>query len=64
MEVLDAKLDVIKCKIAEEESKAQSLLTKQDIVKFLRKTLRKKPKQMIKLPVKKIIPYGDKVEIY
>lgn len=64
MEELDAKLDIVKCKIAVEESKAQALLTKQDIVKFLRKTLRKEPKQMIKLLVRKIILYDDKVEIY
>ena len=64
MEELDAKLDVVKCKIAVEESKTQSLLTKQDIVKFLRKTLRKDPKQMINLLVRKIILYDDKVEIY
>ncbi len=64
MEELDAKLDIVKCKIAVEESKAQSLLTKQDIVKFLRKTLRKEPKQMIKLLIRKIVLYDDKVEIH
>ena len=35
-----------------------------DIKKFLRKALKKEPRLMIKLLVKEVILYDDKVEIY
>lgn len=61
---LEDKLNTVKCKIAVEENETKFILTKQDIIKFLRKAVKNEPKQMLKLLIKKIILYDDKVEIY
>ena len=39
-------------------------ISKEDIIKFISKCIKKEPLQMIKLLVKEIILFDDKVEIY
>ncbi len=64
VEELEAKLEILAGKIAFEESKNKILLTKTDIKRFLSKAIRKEPVQMIRIIVKEIILYDDRVEIY
>ncbi len=64
IEELEAKLDVIAGKIAFEEAKNKVILTKTDIKRFFNKAIRKEPLQMIRLLIKEIILYDDRIEIY
>ena len=64
LEELEYRLDEIKGKIKIEESKGRSKLTKADVLKFINKAIHKEPAQMIRLLVKEIILYDDKIEIY
>lgn len=49
--------------IAIEESKKKLNITKDDIVAYITKALKKSPQQMINLLIKEIILYDDKIEI-
>ena len=64
LEEYEARLDIVEGKILTERSKEKSHLTKQDIMKFIGKCIKKEPEQMIKLLIKEIILYNDKIEIY
>ncbi len=64
IEELEAALEAAEGKILVERSKNKIQITAADIKKFLRKALKKEPRLMIKLLVKEIILYDDKVEIY
>ncbi|MBR2030395.1 MAG: recombinase family protein [Clostridia bacterium] len=64
LEELENKLEAIDSKIIVEESKTKIRLTKGDILKFIKKALKKDPYAMIRLLVNKIILYDDKIEIY
>ena len=63
-EELEAALEVAEGKVLIEKSKDKVQLTHADIKKFIRKALKKEPRLMIKLLVKEVILYDDKVEIY
>ena len=64
LQELESRLDELKAKIRVEDSKARLKLTKPEILKFINKAIRKEPAQMIRLLVKKIILFDDKIEIY
>jgi len=61
---LENKLEEIETNIAVLQSKHKIQITKDDIIKFLRTSLKKEPQLMIKLLIKEIILYDDKIEIY
>ena len=64
LEQLELRRDELSNQIALEKSKTKLLLTKEDIMNYLQKALRKEPKPMIDHLVKEVILYNDKVEIY
>ena len=64
LEEFEARLDIVEGKILIEKSKEKSSISREDIIKFLSKCIKKEPLQMIKLLVKEIILFDDKVEIY
>lgn len=61
---LENKLEVIKAKIAVESAKDKFVLTKNEIIKFIKNALKKSPQQMIKTIVDRIVLFDDKVDIY
>jgi hypothetical protein len=61
---LENKLEVIKAKIAVESVKDKFVLTKNEIIKFIKNALKKSPQQMIKTIVDRIVLFDDKVDIY
>ena len=64
LEEFEAKLDIVEGKILIEKAKEKSAISKEDIIKFISKCIKKEPLQMIKLLIKEIILFDDKVEIY
>ena len=64
IEELEAALEVAEGKILVERSKDKVQITPADIKRFIMKALKKDPRLMIKLLVKEIILYDDKVEVY
>lgn len=64
LQELENQLDEIKAKLRVEDAKAQLKLTKPEILKFISKAIRKEPAAMIRLLVKKIVLFDDKIEIY
>ena len=64
LEEFEAILDIVEGKILIEKAKEKSAISKEDIIKFISKCTKKEPLQMIKLLIKEIILYDDKVEIY
>lgn len=64
LQELETQLDEIKAKLRIEDAKAKLKLTKPEILKFINKAIRKEPAAMIKLLVKKIVLFDDKIEIY
>ena len=64
LEDLELKLENINSKLQIEQSKNKFSLTKSDILKFLKKGLKKEPNLLVQYLINKIILYDDKVEIY
>lgn len=64
LEELEIKLAELEEKILLEKSKEKIQVTKEEIIKFLRTTLKKQPVQIIKILVSEILLFDDKIEIY
>ena len=64
IEELEKQLDDIETKILKEKSKEKIHISKDEICKFIRTTLKREPKQILKLLINKIILFDDKIEIY
>ena len=64
LQELEMRLDDIKAKIKIEDAKARIKLSKEEISKFLMKAIKKEPAQIIRLLVKRIVLFDDKIEIY
>jgi len=64
LERLEADLEEIDKKLAQEKAKEKIPLTRDSIIKYLRTSLKKQPHLMIDLLINKIILYDDKIEIY
>lgn len=64
LEQLELRRDELSNHIALEKSKNKLKLSKEDIINYLQKAMRKEPKPMIDYLIKEIILYNDKVEIY
>jgi hypothetical protein len=61
---LEDQIDDLNVKISVEESKVRLKLSKPEILKFINKAIHKEPWQMIRLLIKQIVLYDDKIEIY
>lgn len=61
---LEEKLEDLDVKISIEESKGRIQISRQEIKKFINKALQKEPRQMLRMLIKGIILYDDKIEIY
>lgn len=64
LQELESQLDVISGKILIEQSKQKMNVTKEDIIKYIRTSLKKDAKQIIRLLIKEVVLFDDKVEIY
>lgn len=64
LEDLELNLKVINESILYEKSRERIKLQKEDIIKFIKKAIKKEPKLLIKTLIKKIILFDDKIEIY
>ena len=64
IEEIEAALEIAEGKVLAEKAKNQVQITPADIKRFIYKALKKEPYAMIRLLVKEIILYDDKVEIY
>ena len=64
LEELESRLDELKAKIKIEDAKAEIKLTKPDIIKFINKAIRKEPVQIIKLLVKEVVFFEERIEVY
>lgn len=64
IEELEAALEVAEGKILVERSKDKVQITPDDIKRFIFKALKKEPRLMIRLLVKEVILYDDRVEVY
>lgn len=63
LEELEGRQEEIKAKIMIERTKLTVQLSKDEIVKYLKTALKKEPKQMLDLLIKRIVVYDDKIEI-
>ena len=61
---LEGRLDELKAKVKVEEAKVRLKLSKPEVVKFINKAIRKEPAQLIRMLIKRVILYDDKIEIY
>ena len=61
---IEAKIAELNEQIKVADSKARLKVSKSDILKFINKAIRKEPAQMIRLLVKRILLYDDRIEIY
>ena len=64
LQELEMRLDDIQAKIKIEDVKSRIKLSKPEILKFITKAIKKEPAQMIRLLVKRIVLFDDKMEIY
>ena len=60
---LEERLDEIKAKAHLEESKYRLKMSRSEVTKFINKAIREEPAHMIRLLVKRITVYDDKIEI-
>ena len=63
MNELESRLDEIKAKAHAEESKHRLKMSRSEVIKFINKAIREEPAHMIRLLVKRITVYDDKIEI-
>lgn len=64
MEELELQIATLNDKIAVEEYKEKNSLKKEQVVEYLIHQIRKKPKTMLYMFIKKIIIFKDKIDIY
>lgn len=60
---LEARLEEIEEQILNEESRQKLNITREEIIQFLKTTLRKEPQQMIYHLVNQIVVYNDRIEV-
>ena len=64
IEELENKLEDVDTKILLEKSRTKVLLTPKEIVSYIKTALKKEPKVLIKILIKEIILFDDRIEIY
>ena len=61
---LEKQLESLNEKILLEKTKAKTQVSKEEIVKYIRTTMKKTPEQILRSLIKEIVLYDDKMEIY
>lgn len=61
---LEKQLESLDEKILLEKTKAKTQVSKEEIVKYIRTTMKKTPEQILRSLIKEIVLYDDKMEIY
>ena len=61
---LEKRMDEIEVKILTERSRQQAQISRNDIFRYLKLAVKKEPQRMIRLLIKEIVLYDDKIEIY
>ncbi len=64
MEELEKTIADLNEKILLEKAKADNFLTKEEICDFILKTIKKNPQAMIRILIKQVVVYDDKIEIF
>jgi hypothetical protein len=64
LQMLEEKKAELSIKITAEQTRNKLLITKDEILQYLQKQVKKRPKTMIDSFVKKVVLYNDKIEIY
>ena len=64
LENLEERKTIVSEKLLIENAKEKNILTKNEIIEHILRTVKEKPKPMIDHLIKRIILYNDKVEIY
>lgn len=64
LEQLEKKLININEKLVVENTQYKTQLSKQDIIKYIKSSLKKEPAYLLDLMIKRIILFDDKIEIY
>ena len=60
---LEDKLSSVQEKLAIEHAKLNTYLTRDDIIKFIKTSIKKSPSQLVRLLVKRVVLYDDRIEI-
>ena len=61
---LEKSLENVKSQIIQQETNSVTVMKKTDIVRFMKKVIKKEPRVMLHYLIKKIILWDDKIEIY
>ena len=61
---IENELSILNEKIAKEKEKVIVPISKEDVLEFINTTLKEEPEMLIRVLVKKILIYDDKVQIY
>ena len=61
---LEKSLENVKTQIIQQETNSVTVMKKTDIVRFIKKVIKKEPRVMLHYLIKKIILWDDKIEIY
>ena len=64
LDKLDAKLTLLTKRIAELEQRNPEQISKEKIIKFIRKHITDKPKMMVNMLLNKAVVFGDHIDIY
>jgi hypothetical protein len=64
LEMLEKQKSELVIKISAEQSRNKLLITKEEIINYFKKQLKRQPKFMIYTFVKKVVLYNDKIEIF
>lgn len=64
LEKLEIQLDELEGKIIAETCKGTATITKQGILKYFNKALKKEPRQLLNMLIKKVVLFDDRVDIY
>ena len=64
LEELEGRKEEIKARLLIEDSKARIKISKPEILKFINKAIREEPAQMLRLLIKRIVLYDDKIKVY
>lgn len=64
MDELEIHLEDIESKILIEYAKEKTQISQEEIIRYVYTAIKKEPKQMIKMLVKEIVLFDDKIEIY
>lgn len=64
MEELEKTITKLNEKILFEKSKAENFLTKEEICDFIIKAIKRNPEAMIRILIKQVVVYDDKIELF